>query len=288
MRDWILVAVAIGAASAAAARAEAADPRDAGPAPQVVIVPVAEPQAPMVITGADGGSPFAGAAGGGASDAPVAAAPGEPDAGTGEEQIILLVPAKPPPPPEPPKQIRVTVMHHPRPRVEWNQAALELGASTGVFLIGSAALFAGELVPIVISELLYARDVSNTLLKIFSVANAFVLPMATTITIERVKAYSRHYQLEGLGWWATYGAGLLMQLLSSGLTIAYLDVNTYLVAPHLVVFGALTPISQTAVANALATPRDPLAPLEGSAHAPVLLDGNGRPIRVVKVLSLSF
>ncbi|HVE81912.1 MAG TPA: hypothetical protein VND93_03660, partial [Myxococcales bacterium] len=178
------------------------------------------------------------------------------------------------------------VMHQPRPRVEWGQAALELGISSGVYVLGSAALFAGELVPIIISELFGAHDVSNVLLDVFSLGNAVVLPLATTIALEKTKAYSRHYELEGLGWWATYGSGVVLQLISAGITISTLNVQNLQVAPHLVVFGALTPVTQTVVANALATPRDPLAPLE--AHAPLLLDGDGRPIRVVRVLSISF
>jgi hypothetical protein len=43
------------------------------------------------------------------------------------------------------------------------------------------------------------------------------------------------------------------------------------------------------VAQVLATPRDPLAPIEGMARRPpVLLDGKGRPIPIVNVLSISF
>jgi len=143
-------------------------------------------------------------------------------------------------------------------------------------------------VPIIISELIGARPVSNGMLDAFSIANALILPLATTITIERVKAYSRHYTLEGLGWWATLGTGLVLQGISAALTIATLDVDSYLVAPHLVVFGALTPLSQSVVANVLTTPRDPLAPIEGMSRTPVLLDGNGRPVRFVRLLSISF
>ena len=309
MRDRILLAVAFGAALAASARAQSAYVPDAGagagavpprPPPQIVVVPEPPPPPPpqqqppppppqVISQSGDGGTvtvvvDVPTTADGGTA---VAGGPGEPDAGEGE-QIILLVPKKPPPPPEPPRQIRVTVMHQPRPRVEWGQSFLELGASTGVFMVGSAGLFAVELVPIIISELIGARPVSNGMLNAFSVANAVILPLATTITIERVKAYSRHYTLEGLGWWATLGTGLVMQAISAALTIATLDVDSYLIAPHLVVFGALTPLSQTVVANVLTTPRDPLAPIEGMSRTPVLLDGNGRPVRFVRLLSISF
>src|SRR5205814_5312885 len=94
----------------------------------------------------------------------------------------------------------------------------------------------------------------------FGLANAVLLPLATTITLERVKANSVHYELEGLGWWATYGAGLAVQAISAGLTFATPNVGAYLVSPHPWILGALTPISQTVVANVLATPRDPAAP----------------------------
>jgi hypothetical protein len=283
MRDWILLAVALGAAWAATARAQSDGGAPAAPPVQVVVVP--EPAA-----ASDGGAtatvvtdvPLAGDAG-----TPGVAA-GEPDAGA-QEEIILLVPKRPPPPPEPPKQIKVTVMHTPRPRVEWGQASLELGLSTGVFLVGSAAVLITELVPIFIADRLFnATPVANGMVGVFAVANAVALPFASTITIQRVKDYSRHYELEGLGWWATYGAGFVMQILSAAITIAAtLDVNTYLLAPHTVVLGVLTPVSQTVVAQALATPRDPLAPLEARAP-PVLLDPNGRPVPIVRLVSFSF
>lgn len=272
MRDWILLAAAVGAALAATARAQSDG--GAGPAPvQIVIVPEQG-------VSPDGGAPLA-------SDVPT----GEPDAGAqSQEEIILLVPKKPPPPPEPPRQIKVTVMHTPRPRVEWGQASLELGISTGVFIAGSAVLFIGELVPIFISDRLFnARGVANGMVDVFALANAVALPFASTIAIARTKDYSRHYELEGLGWWATYGTGLALQLLSAAVTIATLDVDTYLLAPHTVVFGILTPVSQTVVAQVLASPRDPMAPLEGTARAsPVLLDPKGRPIPIVRLVSFAF
>lgn len=278
MRDWILLAAAVGAALAATARAQSDG--GAGPAPvQIVVVPEqggAPPAADAPLVG-DGGSP--------------GVATGEPDAGAqNQEEIILLVPKKPPPPPEPPKQIKVTVMHTPRPRVEWGQASLELGISTGVFIAGSAALFIGELVPIFISDRLFnARGVANGMVDVFALANAVALPFASTIAIGRTKDYSRHYELEGLGWWATYGTGLALQLISAAITIATLDVDTYLLAPHTVVFGILTPVSQTVVAQVMASPRDPMAPVEGMARAPpALLDPKGRPIPIVRLVSFEF
>lgn len=225
-----------------------------------------------------------------AGTSPVAT--GEPDAGasTGpSEEIILLVPKKPPPPPEPPRQITVTVMHTPRPQVEWGQAALELGISSGVYVAGSVALMVTELLPIVITQLFGAEVVADGMLDVFSLANAVVLPLGTAIAIQKTKAYSRHYELEGLGWWATLGAGLVVQGINAAITIPTTNLgNYYQAAPYFVGFGLLTPISQTVVAQALATPRDPLAPVEGVARLPVLLDGKGRPIPIVTVLSLSF
>jgi len=278
MRDWILLAAALGAAWTATARAQSDGGAPATPPVQIVVVPErGTPPVTDVPVAGDGGSP--------------GVATGEPDAGPpqNQEEIILLVPKKPPPPPEPPKQIKVTVMHTPRPRVELGQASLELGISTGVFLVGSAAFFIGELVPIFITDRLFnARPVANGMVDVFALANAVALPFASTIAIGRVKDYSRHYELEGLGWWATYGTGLALQLISAAITIATLDVDTYLLAPHTVVFGILTPVSQTVVAQVMATPRDPLAPVEGMARAPPLLDPKGRPIPIVRLVSFSF
>jgi hypothetical protein len=281
MRDWILLAAALGAAWTATARAQSDGGAPAAP-PQIIVVP--EPGASP-----DGGPALT-------TDVPAAddggttgVAGGEPDGGS-QEEIILLVPKKPPPPPEPPKQIKVTVMHTPRPRVEWGQASLELGISTGVYVVGSAALFIGELVPIFLADRVFnSRPVANGMVDVFALANAVALPFASTFAIWRLKDYSRHYELEGLGWWATYGTGLALQLISAAITIATLDVDTYLLAPHTVVFGILTPVSQTVVAQVLASPRDPMAPLEGGmARAPpVLLDPKGRPIPMVR-LSFSF
>jgi hypothetical protein len=284
MRDWILLAAAVGAALAATARAQSDG--GTGPAPvQIVVVPE------------QGGAPLA-------SDAPVAGnggspgvASGEPDAGAqNQEEIILLVPKKPPPPPEPPKQIKVTILHTPRPRVEWGQASLELGISTGAFIVASAAVFIVELVPIFIADRLFnATPVAIGMVDVFALADAIALPFASTIAIGRVKDYSRHYELEGLGWWATYGTGLALQLVSAAITAVTLDANNFdatdlMLAPHRVVFGILTPISQTVVAQVLATPRDPLAPLEGgmARASPVLLDPKGRPIPIVRLVSFAF
>lgn len=218
-------------------------------------------------------------------------ATGEPDAGTDSssgEEIILLMPKKPPPPPEPPKQIKVTVMHTPRPQVEYGQAAIELGISSGVYVAGAVGLLVGELLPIVIAQLFGADPVANVMLDVFSLANAVVLPLGTTIAIERTKAYSRHYQLEGLGWWATFGVGLAVQGINAAVTIPTTDLNNYYGAAPLVVgLGLLTPISQTVVAQVMATPRDPLAPIEGMARRPVL-DVKGKPVPIVNVVSFSF
>ncbi|HYV49258.1 MAG TPA: hypothetical protein VFA20_30570 [Myxococcaceae bacterium] len=282
MRDWILLVAALGAAWTAAARAQSDGGAPAAPPPPAQIVIVPEQGASP-----DGGGPAL------ATDVPTAdggVAAGEPDAGP-QEEIILLVPKKPPPPPEPPKQFKVTVMHTPRPRVEWGQASLELGIGTGIYVAGSAVLFIGELVPIFLADRVFnSRPVANGMVDVFALANAIVLPFASTIAIGRVKDYSRHYELEGLGWWATYGTGLGLQLLSAAVTIATgLDVDNYLLAPHTVVFGILTPISQTVVAQVLATPRDPLAPLEGMTRlSPVLLDPKGRPIPIVRLVSINF
>jgi hypothetical protein len=143
-------------------------------------------------------------------------------------------------------------------------------------------------VPIFITDRLFdARGVANGMVGVFAVANAVALPFASTIAISRLKDYSRHYELEGLGWWATYGAGFVLQIISAAITIATLDVDTYLLAPNTVVFGVLTPVSQTVVAQVLATPRDPLAPLEARALPP-LLDPKGRPIPIVRLVSISF
>jgi len=279
MRDWILLVAALGAAWTATARAQSDGGAPAAPPPQIVIVPE------------QGASPGGGQAL--AADAPAAdggVAAGETDGGS-QEEIILLVPKKPPPAPEPPKQITVTVMHTPRPRVEWGQASLELGIGTGIYVAGSAVLFIGELVPIFLADRVFnSRPVANGMVDVFAFANAIALPLASTIAIGRVKDYSRHYELEGLGWWATYGTGLVLQLISAAVTIATLDVDTYLLAPHTVVFGILTPVSQTVVAQVLATPRDPMAPLEGGmARAPpVLLDPRGRPIPIVRLVSFNF
>jgi hypothetical protein len=292
MRDWKLLAVAFWAAAAVTARAQSA-------APQVVVVPDTPPVAapPPMATRTDGGTAQIAVvpvgpdvpAGAGDGGSPVATGPGEPDAGAPEEVQLLLIPAKPPPAPEPPRQIKVTVMHQPRPRVEYGQAATELGVSTGVFTLSAAILFAAELIPITLLQLFNNRPAADMVLRVGSVANAFILPLAGTIAIEKVKAHSVHYQLEGLGWWATYGVGLFWQGISTIYTLAALNVNTYIASPPLVVFGALTPVSQTIVANALAEPRDPLAPLEGmSSRAPVLLDGNGRPIPTFNLVRFSW
>jgi hypothetical protein len=210
-----------------------------------------------------------------------------PDAGV-EEQVIILIPPKkaPPPPPEPPKQLTVVFAPEPRPRVEWGQAGLEMAIGTGVNIVGSGALLAVSLIPITVATFFNAPSVGDGFIRGFALAGAVALPLATTIAIERTKAGSRHYLLEGMGWWATYGSGVGLQLISAVITLAVSNVNN-LFSPHLLVFALLTPVTQTVVANYFATPRDPSAPLEATLRRPVL-DVAGRPVPTVTVLSGSF
>jgi hypothetical protein len=195
------------------------------------------------------------------------------------EEILIVLPPKPkkeplpheqaglpPPPPgyrwqilEPAPSFQE--VHPPRPRYEPWQIAMELGGASAAVLLGSAAVFAVDLIPIALAYVFNVPEIANAFLYIFSLVGGITVPLVSTITIEKLKVFSPHYKLDGLGWWITYGSGFLLQMISTVITFAVLDINNYIGAPHLIVFTILTPLVQTAAANVFPTPRDPLAPL---------------------------